>query len=270
VPNRRRKLQDDRTKRHCTLGQCVTSAASGDVACAHESAEGHGISWVRGAPIRPPRLPARSSTFRISTTSSQPVPPSHQRSASLQQVPFRRTCRDADGLDVWISTMPICATVPRWRPRHSVTSTSAVNRAAEDTRRASSRPESSRLAPAAGRLQPVRFGSAPAAMPRTARTTLRASARRRGARRTFHAPYQKADHRRAVKGQRRRQLQKQRPSSIGHAVCLSQKCDEGLSRVLQLQFVCNRARYLHREPKCRRRAVTPRRVGGSGVWPVER
>src|SRR5688572_21423143 len=34
--------------------------------------------------------------------------------------------------------------------------------------------------------------------------------------------------------------------------------------------MCNRPRYLHREPKCWRSAVTPLRVGGKGVWPVER
>ena len=45
-------------------------------------------------------------------------------------------------------------------------------------------------------------------------------------------------------------LKEQRPSFFRQAVCLRQEYGEGLARALQLQFVCNRARYLHRELKC--------------------
>ncbi len=79
--------------------------------------------------------------------------------------------------------------VPRWRTRHSVTSTSAVSRAAENTRRARSRPGSLRPARVVGRPQPAIPGSAPTARPHAARTTSRASARRREARRTHYGPY---------------------------------------------------------------------------------
>ena len=70
-------------------------------------------------------------------------------------------------------------------------------------------------------------------------------------------------HDRGVKRQGRRQLHQQRPSFLRQAVGLSQKRDQWLPRVLQLQFMRNRSRHLDGEPKIRRRAITPLRVGGS-------
>ena len=81
---------------------------------------------------------------------------------------------------------------------------------------------------------------------------------------------QKRGHHSRVKRERRRQLQEQRASLISQAVGLSQKHAERFSRVVQPQFVGNRPRDLDREAKTRRSAITPLRVGGEGVWPVER
>ena len=81
---------------------------------------------------------------------------------------------------------------------------------------------------------------------------------------------QKWGHDGGVKRQRRRQLHEYRPSFLGQAVGLGQKRDKWFSRVLQLQFMCNRPGHLDGEPKIRRGAVTPLRVGGGGVRPVKR
>jgi hypothetical protein len=81
---------------------------------------------------------------------------------------------------------------------------------------------------------------------------------------------QKCLYYRTVKRQRRRQLQEQGTSFISQAVGLSQKRDEWFVRLPQLLFVGDRSRYLDRESKVRRSAITPFRVGGGGVRPVER
>ena len=60
------------------------------------------------------------------------------------------------------------------------------------------------------------------------------------------------------------------PRFSGQAVGLDQKRDEWLPRVLQLQFMRNRAGHFDGEPKIRRRAIAPLRVGGRGVRPIER
>ena len=70
--------------------------------------------------------------------------------------------------------------------------------------------------------------------------------------------------------ERRRQLQEQRPSFFSQAVRLHEERGERLARAPQLQVVCNRSRYLHREPKSGRRAHTPLSVRRRGMWPVER
>src|SRR5688572_12382732 len=73
-----------------------------------------------------------------------------------------------------------------------------------------------------------------------------------------------------IKRQRRRQLHKDWPPFPGQAVGLSQKRYQRLARVLQLSVMRNYSRHLDGEPKIRRRAVAPLRVGGRGVRPVER
>ena len=81
---------------------------------------------------------------------------------------------------------------------------------------------------------------------------------------------QEAGHHRTVKGQRRRQLEEQRPSFVGQAVGLRQKRDEWLSRVLQFQVVRDHPGHLDREPEPRRGAFTPLRIRLDGMWPMER
>ena len=73
-----------------------------------------------------------------------------------------------------------------------------------------------------------------------------------------------------IKREGRRQLHQEWPSFLGQTISLSQKRHQGLTRVLQLQFMGNRPRHLHSEPKIRRSTIPPLCVGGRGVRPIER
>ena len=56
-----------------------------------------------------------------------------------------------------------------------------------------------------------------------------------------------------VKREGRRQLQQEWSSFLRQALSLSQEREQGLSRVLQLQFMRNGSWHFHGEPKIRRR-----------------
>ena len=64
---------------------------------------------------------------------------------------------------------------------------------------------------------------------------------------------EKFGHDGGIERQRRRQLHQQWPSFLGEAIGLGEKREQGLSRVFQLEVMCNRSRQFHRKSKVRRR-----------------